>query len=123
MTDVAIISEEMIENSQNISNVRCQFCNSLILCKESGKFIKIDFKLPLMHQKQTKTATDELESEEYKEFWIIDDMFTFENIGFSNQVGNYKYLICADCEMGPVGYHDIETKKCYIALKRVKHEN
>lgn len=75
-----------------------------------------------MHQKQTKTA-DELESEEYKEFWIIDDMFTFENIGFSNQVGNYKYLICADCEMGPVGYHDIETKKSYIALKRVKHEN
>lgn len=84
--------------------------------------LQFQFKLPLMHQKQTKTA-DELESEEYKEFWIIDDMFTFENIGFSHQVGNYKYLICADCEMGPVGYHDIETKKCYIALKRVKHEN
>lgn len=75
-----------------------------------------------MHQKQSKT-TEELESEEYKEFWIVDDMFSFENIGFSNQVGNYKYLICADCEMGPVGYHDLETKKNYIALKRVKHEN
>lgn len=42
MTDVAIISEEIIENSQNINNIRCQFCNSLILCKESGKFTKSD---------------------------------------------------------------------------------
>lgn len=42
MTDVAIISEEMIENSQNTNNIRCQFCNSLILCKESGKFTKSD---------------------------------------------------------------------------------
>lgn len=42
MTDVAIISEEMIENSQNSNNIRCQFCSSLILCKESGKFIKSD---------------------------------------------------------------------------------
>ena len=42
MTDVAIISEELIENSQNINNIKCQFCNSLILCKECGKFTKND---------------------------------------------------------------------------------
>lgn len=54
---------------------------------------------------------------------MIDDMFTFENIGFSNTVGDYKYLICADCEMGPVGYHELSTKKNFIALTRVKHEN
>lgn len=49
-------------------------------------------------------------------------MFTFENIGFSHTVDNYKYLICADCEMGPVGYHNISTKKCYVALERVKYD-
>ena len=32
-------------------------------------------------------------------------------------------LICADCEMGPVGYHDVETKKNYISLVRTKHEH
>ena len=69
-------------------------------------------------------------------------MFTFENIGFSNTVGDFKYLICADCDMGPIGkfssirayhrqdleiyffagYHVISTKKNYVALLRVKHE-
>ena len=75
-----------------------------------------------MHQKHSK-AIDELESEIYKDYWKVDDMFNFENIGFSNTIGNYKYLICADCEMGPIGYHDLSTKRNYVALGRVKHEN
>lgn len=49
-------------------------------------------------------------------------MYTFENIGVSHTVGNVKYLACADCERGPVGWHDLSTKKSYIALCRVKHE-
>jgi len=85
----------------------------------NAKFIENEFSLPLMHQKHSRVA-DELET--FKEFWVIDDMFTFENIGFSNTVGDFKYLICADCDMGPIGYHVISTKKNYIALVRVKHE-
>lgn len=76
-----------------------------------------------MHQKK-KTPDQSLaehESEAIKSYWTVDDMFTFENIGFSHTVQNTKYLICADCEMGPVGYHDVTSKKCFIALKRVKH--
>lgn len=73
-----------------------------------------------MHQK-TKETRAEIESETLTDYWTVNDMFTFENIGFSNSVDNTKYLICADCEMGPVGYHDITTKLCYIALSRVKH--
>lgn len=73
-----------------------------------------------MHQKN-KQISAELESENLKEYWQVNDMFTFENIGFSNTVENTKYLICADCEMGPVGYHDIISKNCFIALQRVKH--
>lgn len=76
-----------------------------------------------MHQKSKPPAANaaELESENLNQYWLVNDMFTFENIGFSNTVENTKYLICADCEMGPVGYHDIVTKNCFIALKRVKH--
>lgn len=80
--------------------------------------LHLQFNLPLMHQKNKESVT---ESELLKNYWTVDDMFTFENIGFSNTVQNKKYLICADCEMGPVGYHDITSKKCYVALKRVKH--
>lgn len=75
-----------------------------------------------MHLKQSRNNIEELESETFKEFWVVEDMFTFENIGFSNSVGDFKYLICADCEMGPVGYHVISSKKNYVALERVKHE-
>ena len=49
------------------------------------------------------------------------DMFDFENIGFSHTVGDTKYLVCADCEQGPVGWHDNNTRKSYVALARVKH--
>lgn len=75
-----------------------------------------------MHQKHSRNV-DELENEVFKDFWVVDDMFTFENIGFSNAVGDFKYLICADCDMGPIGYHSLSTKKNYIALVRVKHDN
>lgn len=75
-----------------------------------------------MHQKNTKDVLT-IETESLEDFWVVDDMFTFENIGFSNTVDKRKFLICADCDMGPVGYHNLDTKKCYIALRRVKHGN
>jgi hypothetical protein len=48
-------------------------------------------------------------------------MFQFENVGFSKTVGNYKYLVCADCEIGPIGWHCIDSKESYVADQRVKH--
>jgi hypothetical protein len=91
------------------------------LCSNSALFSENEFSLPLIHQKHS-VSIEALEVENFNEYWVVEDMFTFENIGFSNTVGEYKYLICADCEMGPIGYHEMSTKKNYIALKRVKHE-
>lgn len=54
--------------------------------------------------------------------WFVDDMFTFENVGFTKDVGRIKYLICADCEIGPIGWHCLDDKKgFYIAMERVDH--
>jgi len=75
-----------------------------------------------MMQKQDKTA-DNLNSEPLKDFWLVKDMMSFENIGFSNTVDGRKFLVCADCERGPVGYHDLSTRHCYLALKRVVHKD
>lgn len=36
-------------------------------------------------------------------------MTDFENVGFCYAVDNIKYLICADCEIGPLGYHDTRS--------------
>ena len=56
------------------------------------------------------------------DFWLVNGMFTFENVGFSNTVGNLKYLVCADCEVGPIGIQDTnEPDAMYVALERVKH--
>ena len=74
--------------------------------------------LPYMHKKSEAQAPGD--GETVKECWLVNDMFTFENVGFSNTVGTTKYLICADCEIGPVGWHDVQDQKSfYIALNRV----
>ena len=50
------------------------------------------------------------EKETVKGFYRVGDMFDFDNLGFTNTVGTIKYLSCADCDVGPIGYHDLTTK-------------
>ncbi|EDX04213.1 guanine nucleotide exchange factor MSS4 homolog [Drosophila simulans] len=121
MTEEADFSEQ-ITDGKNKSNVRCQFCNSLMLKAQEGTYNQEEVDVPLMMQKQDRTA-DSLNSEPLKDFWLVKDMMTFENIGFSNTVDGRKFLVCADCERGPVGYHDLSTRHCYLALKRVVHKD
>lgn len=73
--------------------------------------------LPKMAQKKN---TPEIESDTIQEWFLVDDMFTFDNVGVSNLVENMKYLTCADCEYGPIGWMDITSKKSYVALPRVR---
>lgn len=74
-----------------------------------------------MTQKKNLPADGSVETEPLSDYWTVADMFIFENIGFSKTKDNRKFLICADCDMGPVGYHEIATKECFVALHRVKH--
>lgn len=75
--------------------------------------------LPEIHQVKDAEA---IKMELIKEFYHVKDMFIFENIGFSHQVDNCKYLTCADCEAGPLGWFDITTKESYLALSRIMHK-
>ncbi|XP_017016123.1 guanine nucleotide exchange factor MSS4 homolog [Drosophila takahashii] len=121
MTEEADFSDQIVDG-KNKSNVRCQFCNSLMLKAQEGTFSAEEVEVPLMMQKQDRTA-DSLNSEPLKDFWLVKDMMTFENIGFSHTVDGRKFLVCADCERGPVGYHDLTTRHCFLALKRVVHKD
>lgn len=58
-------------------------------------------------------------------FWLVEDMFLFENVGFSKTVDQrVKYLICADCERGPIGWHSIENRNEYfVSAERVVYSN
>ena len=50
------------------------------------------------------------QKETVKGFYRVGDMFDFDNLGFTNTVNTIKYLSCADCDVGPIGYHDLTTK-------------
>ncbi|XP_012146816.1 RAB interacting factor STRAT isoform X2 [Megachile rotundata] len=98
------------ENEKNKLKVHCTFCPSEMLNIGAARLVNI----------QGEDEGDQQES--ITDYWLVDDIYTFENIGVSHTVDNVKYLACADCERGPVGWHDLSTKKSYIALSRVKHE-
>ena len=75
-------------------------------------------------QKTKNLAGSEHQGETLKSHWLVPDMFAFENVGFSMTVDSIKYLACADCECGPIGWHDINDKtKYYIAVERVEHRH
>ena len=61
--------------------------------------------------------------ESLADHWLVKDMFDFDNIGFSNTVnGSEKYLICADCEVGPIGWHNTQNRtEYYVAANRVQY--
>ncbi|CAG4939632.1 unnamed protein product [Colias eurytheme] len=111
---------ELVEDGTNKLLVRCKFCGSKILDRKSGKYMKQEKDLPLMEQ--DKNSDGQVQSEKINEFYFVENMYTFENIGFTHTVDNYKYLSCADCDAGPVGFYDMNTKHSYVALSRVKHE-
>ena len=77
--------------------------------------------LPFMQKKKALTS-DNQQGETLCRHWLVHDMYAFENVGFSMTVDSIKYLACADCECGPIGWHDINDRtKFYVALERVEH--
>lgn len=84
----------------------------------------LQFDLPKIGKRKSQESEEskhEVNYETLTHFWQVANMYTFENIGFSNTVGNIKYLACADCEIGPIGYYEIDSKKSYVSLARVTH--
>lgn len=119
---VPVESEEKdyVEDGKNKLIVKCKFCGSKILDKKSAKYITLEKELPLMQQDNNRKE-GEIQNETVNEFYHVENMYTFENIGFTHTVANCKYLSCADCDAGPVGYYDMETKHSYVAISRIVH--
>ncbi|XP_062842795.1 guanine nucleotide exchange factor MSS4 [Trichomycterus rosablanca] len=111
------------EDGKNMKSVVCQRCASKVLCPGMAVLAEKELFLPSMRKKNTITQTDgTVDGDMLTAHWMVDDMYTFENVGFTKDVGNVKYLICADCEIGPIGWHSLDDKKSfYVALDRVDH--
>ncbi|XP_056130563.1 guanine nucleotide exchange factor MSS4 [Lampris incognitus] len=111
------------EDGKNIKSVLCQRCGSKVLCPGMAVFAEKELFLPSMRKKNTVGTSDgSVDGDTLTAHWVVDDIYTFENVGFTNNVGRIKYLICADCEIGPIGWHCLDDKKSfYVAVERVDH--
>ena len=98
-------------------------CSSKILLADTVDYDAHTFALPLMRQKKDMAAGDAVETEPLYHYWRAKDQFTFENAGFTFAgAGNIRYITCADCEIGPIGYVCSDTRKHFIAFDRVHHK-
>ncbi|XP_055584348.1 guanine nucleotide exchange factor MSS4 [Falco biarmicus] len=106
---------------RNLKAVLCQRCGSRVLLPGAATFAHRELLLPAMRKKAAAAASGG--GDVVREHWLVRDMFSFENVGFTRDVGNVKFLVCADCEAGPIGWHCLDDKDSfYVALERVAHE-
>ncbi|XP_054711396.1 guanine nucleotide exchange factor MSS4-like [Uloborus diversus] len=114
----SIINEDVSVDGKNVKQIKCQRCPSTILVPGTATLVENEFVLP---DPQLKSENKEIPDENSKKYWCVDNMYAFENVGFSKNVDGVKYLICADCEIGPIGWHDSNTKLSYVSLSKVSY--
>lgn len=114
-------AELVCAQGRNLKAVLCQRCGSRVLLPGAATFARRELLLPAMRKKAAAAAGGG--GDVLREHWLVRDMFSFENVGFTRDVGNVKFLVCADCEAGPIGWHCLDDKDSfYVALERVAHE-
>jgi len=108
---------ELVDDGKNTRTILCNVCASIILNPRKATLIQKEIAL------RTSKAMDEFEP--LSCFWLLRDMYDFENIGFTKVVDekNLRYLTCADCERGVLGlqYLDDPTN-IYLTTHRIKYK-
>ncbi|NXH15501.1 MSS4 factor, partial [Bucco capensis] len=116
-------AELVCAQGRNLKAVLCQRCGSRVLLPGAATFARRELLLPAMRKKAAAAAAGSGSGDVVREHWLVRDMFSFENVGFTRDVGNVKFLVCADCEAGPIGWHCLDDKDSfYVALERVAHK-
>ena len=117
------------ETKKNNKKMRCLRCNSLVLEMDVAVYRENEspIEIPSMKKKQdlvmnSKSNDAIIISESSSRFWLLNDMLQFENIGFTNTVDKKKYLICADCEIGPLGFQNLDKPNEFlVCVERVRY--
>ena len=121
--NVKIDTKELFDQTgnTNVKQVICQRCPSKIIPPKFATLSEEEFKLAPMKKKTDESGNDGGE-ECLTQFYCVKDMFDFDNVGFTKDVGEFKFLCCADCEIGPIGYHKKSDGTSYVALARIRHQ-
>lgn len=147
--DIPVNKNDVVDDEElNSKTLKCprSECRSVILKPRHAKWTTTDSKYTLpSFRKDAATSTTKP-----TDFWVLHDMMSFENIGFSKTVAQdgsivptdatsseepvvnfppgVKFLSCADCDVGPLGYHDTSytnssgQREFLIAIDRVRYE-
>ncbi|CAH8623116.1 unnamed protein product [Heterobilharzia americana] len=96
------------------------------ISRNTAKLTNKQHELPVLAKKSDlSNPSKAFPTELTQNFWCVNDIYTFENVGFTNSVSTFRYLTCADCELGPLGFHDTQEgppSAYYVALTRTTTE-
>ncbi|BGP51237.1 hypothetical protein JCM10450v2_007166 [Rhodotorula kratochvilovae] len=120
----ALVDKETGTNTADLYCPRAE-CRCLLLRRGAGKLVRAhasDFELPALPRPISAPAPAPTPPQGY---WSVSSPLAFENIGFSRNAAppssssptpvpaagaTIKYLTCADCDHGPLGWHDTEGR-------------
>ncbi|KAI9486667.1 MAG: Mss4-like protein [Benjaminiella poitrasii] len=117
--------EQLVDkDGKNIADILCpkENCKCVILRKNAAVLVERDGSKLALPESTLPTNTLIDHDDDDTHFWHVSNMMDFENVGFSTTIGTTKYLSCADCDLGPIGYHDTTNPKEFvISIKRAKY--
>ncbi|XP_065180134.1 guanine nucleotide exchange factor MSS4-like [Sycon ciliatum] len=117
-TVAAASGPSLDDNGKNGLWLICKRCGSKIVEPGVALFVDQERRLPAMEKK----AGIELsaDGEALSSYFKLTDMMQFENVGFTLPHQGRKFLICADCEIGPIGVVELDSpSEFWVALDRV----
>jgi len=111
-------------DGKNSKLIVCKACKCKILRPNNGTLQVLDSTMGFLpnERQQPSTSDASVLGETLKYYWVLTDVFQFDNIGFSRNNKEKKYLTCADCERGILGFQDLSTMKIYLAHKRIDYQ-
>ncbi|KAK0426912.1 hypothetical protein QR680_009965 [Steinernema hermaphroditum] len=119
----SLSSSSVNEKGNNADIVICLHCGSRVLSRDVAKLSSdgAPFALPTAVQRRD---APEVQTEPVDAWWIVVDQFHFDNVGFTRaaEPDGRRYLTCADCEIGPIGWVDEATKHNFVAVNRVGYK-
>ncbi|KRZ48428.1 RNA polymerase II-associated protein 3 [Trichinella nativa] len=101
LLDVGPSTEKASSSNNNNGkklSLSCPKCSCIILRENHGEQVTVEKELPELSLKADGTV----DMKTFTEFVRVDDIYDFENIGFSRDSNGVQYLLCAACEIGPL---------------------
>ncbi|EFO92863.1 hypothetical protein CRE_10270 [Caenorhabditis remanei] len=111
------VNSPVVEARTNENTLICKICQTVVILKNmTTEWLDEERDLPLPRQKK---GIEYAQTEPVHGYFGVKDIFAFENVGFTRSSEGKRYLVCGECEQGPVGFVDPATEMNYITPNRL----